>query len=563
MDEIIYLEPDEEITSVIDKLKQSKADRLSLVVPREATLLQSVVNLKLLLKEAESLSKEIAIITADKIGRNLAAQVGITVFESVKNPQPIYQPPAPDISSQDVIEINPEDNAKTAVEKPKGLSVHHFQEEPPTDWKPLRHSLPLGEEKPKEKPRAHLPIGLSKVANWNKIFKIILSLLIIVGLIGVGSLFFLWPKVNIKVKVKAENYQQPLEMQVSGDNTAGEDIFKGTLLEFSGEKEEKFEATGKKNLGGKASGTLTIYNKMDSNTHVLNAGTKLSSSSKTFIFKKTVTVPGATVQFPNIVPGAVSAEIEAENPGEDYNVKAGRFTIIGLSSAQQEAIYGQSSNDLSGGFTKEVKIVSQTDYDQAKDKVSKELIQELQDKLTQAASEDVILEKAVQTEEQGINTSANVNAEANEFTLKLKERTRAVVYPQNDFEKFVVALIEKQIPYDKMITFGSSDKIEPVVDSTNYDQKLLKLKLNITGKLTSRLDINKVKNDLAGKNNSEVESYLQNLSGVEGFEIKYSPSWWLKRIPSYKKALTVEFEYLEDNEATVVPAASPAPEGQN
>jgi len=173
------------------------------------------------------------------------------------------------------------------------------------------------------------------------------------------------------------------------------------------------------------------------------------------------------------------------------------------------------------------------------------------------------LEKAVQTEEQAVETSANVNAEANEFTLKIKERLRVIVYQQSDFEKFVVAQIEKQIPYDKMITFGANDKIDPIVDSINYDQKLLKLKINITGKLTSRLDINKIKKDLKSKNNTQAEQYLQNINGVEGFEIKYWPSWWLKRIPSYKKALTIGLEYLGSNEAEIVPETSPKPEGQN
>jgi len=559
MNEIIYLEPDEEITSVIDKLKQSKTGRLNLVVPREATLLQSVVNLKLLLKEAESLGKEIAIITADKIGRNLAAQVGITVFESVKDQQPIYQPPAPEITSQDIIEIDAQERLKQPPQKPKGLNVHHFQEGGAPDLAKVRQQFPA-----REKPEPIRRSPIFKNINWRKTLKIILYLVIIGSLLGLGSLIFIWPKVNIKIKVKAEDYQQSLETQISGNDVLpGEDIYKGTLIELNQNKEEKFPTTGKKNLGGKASGTLTIYNKMDSNTHAFSAGTKLSSLSKTFILKKSVSVPGATVQFPNIVPGAVSAEIEAENPGEDYNVKAGRFTIIGLSSAQQEAIYGQSSNDLSGGFTKEVKIVSQTDYDQAKDKVSKELIQELQDKLAQDASGMVILEKAVQTEEQAVETSANVNAEANEFTLKIKERLRVIVYQQSDFEKFVVAQIEKQIPYDKMITFGANDKIDPIVDSINYDQKLLKLKINITGKLTSRLDINKIKKDLKSKNNTQAEQYLQNINGVEGFEIKYWPSWWLKRIPSYKKALTIGLEYLGSNEAEIVPETSPKPEGQN
>jgi len=54
------------------------------VVPRDATILQSVVNLRLISKEATRFDKQISIVTTDKIGRNLAAQVGLPVYGSVR-----------------------------------------------------------------------------------------------------------------------------------------------------------------------------------------------------------------------------------------------------------------------------------------------------------------------------------------------------------------------------------------------------------------------------------------------------------------------------------------------
>jgi len=63
MPNTIYIEPDEEITSVIDKLTSAASAQVILVVPKEATILQGLVNLKLLKMEAKKLSKEIAIVT--------------------------------------------------------------------------------------------------------------------------------------------------------------------------------------------------------------------------------------------------------------------------------------------------------------------------------------------------------------------------------------------------------------------------------------------------------------------------------------------------------------------
>ena len=48
MDEIIYLELDEEIPSVIDKMKNLSGKSVALVIPKGASIIQSVINLKIL-----------------------------------------------------------------------------------------------------------------------------------------------------------------------------------------------------------------------------------------------------------------------------------------------------------------------------------------------------------------------------------------------------------------------------------------------------------------------------------------------------------------------------------
>lgn len=544
MDEIIYLESDEEITSVIDKIKASKSSRLVLVVPREATILQSVVNLKLLIREAEKSSKEIALVTADKIGRNLASQVGLTVYDSLKSERPqskFFQPPPPSPKEEEVIEIDMRKEQPTAQKPPpKGVQVHHFQEE--SKSKPISAPLWRKPETPKK-------------INWPKTKKILWPMItVIILLILIGG-FLVLPKTNVKIKVKAENFQKTMDMEVSLEATnVDKPSFTGNFLDLIKEKEGKFPATGKKNLGGKATGTLTLYNYWDSSPQSFGAGTKFSSSSKTFVSKNSATVPGTSIKGGNIVPGTTTADIEAENPGDDYNVKAGRFTIVEIPAAQQEKIYGQSSKDLAGGFTKEVTVVSENDFNQARDGLAKELSQDLQKELTDKSSGMEILEKAVLTETVEAKSSADIDAEASDFTLKVKERLRAMVFPQEDFEKFVLLVLEKQIPYDKMVTLGPNDSITPAVKETKYDQQILSLLVNVQAKISYRVDKDRVKKDLLGKSKTAASQYLSNLSGIDGFQMNFTPSFWLKRIPNFSRSLKVELEYIEPT-----PTASPTP----
>ncbi len=83
--ETIYIDSSDEITSVIERLKASHEPIVALVVPKGAVLTQSIVNLKLAKKAAGDAEKDLILVTTDKIGRNLAAQVGINVASSEKD----------------------------------------------------------------------------------------------------------------------------------------------------------------------------------------------------------------------------------------------------------------------------------------------------------------------------------------------------------------------------------------------------------------------------------------------------------------------------------------------
>ncbi|HDZ85354.1 MAG TPA: hypothetical protein ENH35_02265, partial [Candidatus Moranbacteria bacterium] len=84
MHQTFYIDIDEEITSAIDRLRKSKTKENIFVVPKRALILQSVVNLRLLKKEAGKLKKQIMIISQDEQGRALAEKVGIFSQQSLE-----------------------------------------------------------------------------------------------------------------------------------------------------------------------------------------------------------------------------------------------------------------------------------------------------------------------------------------------------------------------------------------------------------------------------------------------------------------------------------------------
>lgn len=73
----IYLGADDDIALVIDKIIEAETPEVVLVIPANAEIFGSIVNLKLLRREAENLNKHLVIATADKVGRYLVERAGI------------------------------------------------------------------------------------------------------------------------------------------------------------------------------------------------------------------------------------------------------------------------------------------------------------------------------------------------------------------------------------------------------------------------------------------------------------------------------------------------------
>jgi len=83
MHQTFYIDIDEEITSVVERLRKAREKEIVIVVPKRALLVASIVNLRLLKKEASNLGLAIMIVTQDKLGKLLVEKAGILVQQNM------------------------------------------------------------------------------------------------------------------------------------------------------------------------------------------------------------------------------------------------------------------------------------------------------------------------------------------------------------------------------------------------------------------------------------------------------------------------------------------------
>ncbi|HZU70996.1 MAG TPA: baseplate J/gp47 family protein [Ktedonobacteraceae bacterium] len=92
-EQIIYLSPDEDLTSTRERLEQVQARKIILVIPPQ-TSLRSHVGWRVLHARARELGQEVLVISSDRQIRAVAKAVGFRVAESQESPSPNKSRPA-------------------------------------------------------------------------------------------------------------------------------------------------------------------------------------------------------------------------------------------------------------------------------------------------------------------------------------------------------------------------------------------------------------------------------------------------------------------------------------
>ena len=87
--DVIYIEPEDDITDIITKIENSKEKIVALVPPKKAGVFRSVVNIKLVSKVGATAEKTIVLVTTDPSIVKLAAATRIPVTKNLQTPPAI------------------------------------------------------------------------------------------------------------------------------------------------------------------------------------------------------------------------------------------------------------------------------------------------------------------------------------------------------------------------------------------------------------------------------------------------------------------------------------------
>ncbi|MEK7184026.1 MAG: hypothetical protein AAB701_00705 [Patescibacteria group bacterium] len=543
MEEILYLEADEEITSVIDKLDDLTGSTVALVVPKHAHLASSVVNLRLLLAEAKKRKKTIAIVTQDKIGTKLASQVGIPVYASVTDEVPVDPEIGPRPSIDDVIELEESSRPTTQLAQPPSkeprVPVKRYDEaaqapivEPVTvvPAVPVEHTRTV--ESRSELPDRDASKSGPQRNKIRKVWFVAAALVSIAVLAGVGWWFYWgsWQAVAV-LSLQSEPFQEKAEVVISNSiqvSDASQGQIPGQRVETQVSKSGSFPTTGKKDVGSKASGTMTISNRLGEPV-ALTSGTRFEQDGLVVVSTESVTVGAATVALDaqgnvTVKPGNASVPIEASASGDQYNLAPGNWIIASLTSAQRDKVTAANQAAFSGGLTKTVQIMTAEDIDAAKALLIQQSTEELLATLQQESQALTILKEGVAVEIVESSSDKQPNDETDSFNLTATVRARALGFVASEYRAMIVERVKLTVPTGKQLVVASDDAIDSSIVSVDVGQGQLKVAGRLHTRTVSAINQEELVKQITGKTVTEAQQQLSAQEGVLSANVTIRPS---------------------------------------
>lgn len=547
--ENFYLEPNEELFSIIDRIKKSLDRDITLVVPSGLSALRSIINLKILKEEAISLGKSISIFTSDVLIKKLAQQSGIVVLDK-SGEKPSFAKATKDKGWPEQLmeggEIRPmpkqpqvEKKVMSDIVKP----IEPAQKIEPVEVEPIKEEK---EEKPIEKMEEPSFVEPTEHKPSFKFFtkKRLITTLIIICLVGGGlALYFVLPKAQIFISPKKEAIHFETEILVD-KNTDSIDLddnsIPGQVFQLEMEDSRKFPTTGEKEVEEKAKGTIMVYNQYSSDPQTLVKTTRfLSENGKLFRLIDTTVIPGATIVEGEIVPSSKEVDIMADEPGENYNIGPAKFTIPGFEGTPKyTAFYGESKESMTGGAKGIMRVTTNDDIEGALEIVSLELENKAQEEFDKKIPEELkLLNEARSLEVIQASSSLGADEPGKEFLATVKIRVWGLAFKENDVFDLVKKSVSDKISDNKML-LSSSIKVDYTSTDIDSEGGKANFSCQIEAETAWKIETEEIKNNLAGKDEVEVRKYLSSLSEIESARVIFWP-FWVKRIPSNKEKIKV------------------------
>jgi hypothetical protein len=561
--ETIYVDVDDEITAIIDKVGSAKGKVVALVLPKRCPVLQSVVNMKLLKRTADKVGKNLVLVTSEPSLMPLAGATGLYVATS-----PSSKPVVPDApgTAEDVPEemeeplsvidgnasdedFDPKSAAGTSVgdlavagaaakaADDEGIDDTIDMNEPAADTAAEGVAAEeVGKKVAKtKKPKKDKKLNVPNFDSFRK--RLIIGALLLVLLIAAWYVaFFVLPKATVTIGTDSSTI--PTNLTLTLDTTANSldtttDTVPAVSQAMSKSNTGTAQASGQQNNGQKATGTVTMSAGVCSGNvpNDIPAGTTLSANSITYVLESSVTFnptkQGKSCSWTGAdESNSPNIAISALNGGSNGNVASASFTVTGQSGIT-------ANGSATGGTDNITTIVQQSDITNATNKATSGDTSSIKQQLEQGL-EAKGLQPVPATFLAGlpqISADQQVGAAAGSVTVTATTSYSMLGVNKSDLTTLVDSNVNGQLDKGKQVILSDGVANAQFAEANPGTANNATVAMTAYSQAGPQINTTTLKKAIAGMHSADVKSYVQQTPGVTNVTVKYSPLW-VDTIPS-------------------------------
>jgi len=354
------------------------------------------------------------------------------------------------------------------------------------------------------------------------IFGIVGGLVLLWGIGNVAAQQIKQAVVTIELNTKSVNKNVMLILDPRAiENDPSKLLLKAAAITKDVQGTKTAQATGSKIIGDKSKGSITLYNRTNS-PKKFAAGTVINSDKLKFTLDIETTIASAssgadpTIINVGTTPGAVTA---AAIGAESNLAKEIDLTIDTFS---KDSYFARTVTALTGGTSREILAVSVEDQAKLKNSLLQELTAQAAAEFKAESIDGKYISPTNQVKILKSTFNADVGKEIDSFSLTLQIQANGLLYLSSDLKPLVTLLLSGDIPSGYQLKTEDIQLLsDPISSSTASAQ--LSLQTNISSIALPVLDLDQIKQSIAGKSQAEAEQLLKQNAGVKTVQIRQEP----------------------------------------
>lgn len=560
-----YIEPEDDITDIINHIKASKQKIIALVPPKKLNVLRSSINLKLIARTAKMHDKAIVVVTTDPTLMKMAALSSLPFAKNLSSRPTLpsefneadleYPAKAKKASPSDEIEINEKAAPASSVSRVRTTNEDAANRANAASNLTKNSAMNLdSEEVAKNSEDEEADNQPKKILTLDSLKnRIIIGVVAAVLLIG----SFIWAfilapaaKISVKIKTIAENFSENVSFVTDAKQAVSKDgkfFLETASLEKNSEVE--FEATGEKNVGDKATGELRLIATFDMSTTTATAsrpdvatvpqGSAFAYRNLNFLTNQEVKISWDG-SISNCDAGRHSGKCQVAKTVKATAIEGGaKYNIEAVSSGWQSSVAGvegYANSAFKGGTDKIQKIVTTSDITKAKEKLTEAdgVKEELFEKVP---SDDIKIEDSYKKVTADPTSSPAVDQPTENGKAKLTAKTTYSVnyVDKAAIEEYVKSVVSTRLGGDQKIYETGNIFIEKFQNNNNSVTAKIKATLKTGPEVTEQSVLEKS----LGKKVGEVTTLIKSINGVSDVEVNTSFPW-VRQIPNDANKVSIK-----------------------